>query len=190
MPAPDPARITQLLAQAGAGDPEALQRAFPIVYDELRRLASAYLARESDGHTLQPTALVHEAYIRLLGREAVHARDTGEFLAIAAQAMRRILVDHARSRGRVKRGGDATRVTLDAAAALFEESAIDLVALDDALGELERVDARKARLVELRFYAGLGVAEAAAALGIAPRTAELDWTMARAFLRAKLDESA
>ncbi|MAG58632.1 MAG: RNA polymerase subunit sigma-70 [Planctomycetes bacterium] len=186
---PSPERVTQILKQAGKGDQEALRQIFPLVYGELRRLAGRYLAGESEGHTLQPTALVHEAYLRLLKRDEFHAEDTAQFLGIAAQAMRRILVDHARTRGRAKRGGHAARVILDDTAELFESSAIDLLALEDALDELARVDERKVRLVELRFYAGLGIKEVAAALGIAPRTAELDWTMARAFLRSHTEGS-
>lgn len=187
MESPSPARLTRLLQAAQAGDGDAFNQVFPMVYGELRRLAGRYLRDESDGHTLQPTALVHEAYLRLLQRDELHVRTTGEFLAVAAQAMRRILVDHARARGRAKRGGGKARVPLDDLAELFEESAMDLIGLDEALEELARVDPRKVRLVELRFYAGLSVEEAAGVLGVARRTAELDWTTTRAFLRARLD---
>lgn len=180
--------VTVLLEAVTRGSTEASERLFPLVYDELRRLAQSMLAGERPGHTLQATALVHEAYMKLVGQRSVGWRGRADFMAVAAQAMRRILVDHARGRNREKRGGGAGRMSLDDAAAVYQERAMDLVALDEALTRLAAMDERKARLVELRFFGGMTMDEAAAMLEIPLRTAERDWTAARAWLRAALEE--
>jgi RNA polymerase sigma-70 factor, ECF subfamily len=169
----------------GPGDvpPEKL---FPALYGELRRIAAGLLAREGAGHTLDPTALVHEAYMKLAGQRTHGWPDRTAFVGIAAQAMRRILVDHARTTGAQKRGGSGRRIELTDAIAAFEERAIDLLGLDAALTELAALDDRKAKLVEIRFFGGLSVEEAATALGMTLRTAERDWAFARAWLRNRL----
>lgn len=172
-------------AQAGP-PPEEL---FPALYAELRRIAAGLLAKEGGGHTLDPTALVHEAYMKLAAQRSHAWPDRAAFIGIAAQAMRRILVDHARTAGAQKRGGDARRIELTDAVAAFEERAIDLLGLDAALTELAALDDRKARLVEVRFFGGLSVEEAAAAMGTTLRTAERDWAFARAWLRDRLTRS-
>jgi RNA polymerase sigma factor (TIGR02999 family) len=164
---------------------QAIDGLAPLVYEQLRSLAEACLRRERPGHTLQPTALVHEAYLKLAGQRTAGWTSRAQFLGVAAQAMRRILVDHARARGRDKRNG-GPRIPLEDAAALAEERAIDLVALDESLDVLATMDPQKARLVELRFFAGLTAPEAAEVLGVSLRTVERDWTMARAWLRARI----
>ena len=173
----------------GARRPGGPDGAFPlsVVYEQLRSLAEKCLRDERPGHTLQPTALVHEAYLKLSGQRSAGWKDRGEFLGVAAQAMRRILVDHARMRGREKRGGGQARVPLDEAIAIAGERALDLVALDESLGVLAGIDPQKARIVELRFFAGLTAQEAADALGISLRAVERDWTMARAWLRGRIE---
>lgn len=185
---PGPARLTLLLRAAGAGDGTAMEELFAHAYRELRDLAARQLRTERAAHTLQPTALVHEAYLRLMQQETLGARTPAEFLGVAAVAMRRILVDHARKRGRRKRGGGVEATALDELALSFDERAVDLLALDEALDLLAQRDPTKARLVELRFFAGMAMAEAAAVLGLPLRTAERDWTVARAFLRGRLGE--
>jgi RNA polymerase sigma-70 factor (ECF subfamily) len=156
------------------------------VYGELRALASAHLARERAGHTLQTTALAHEAWLRLVGREALGAGDRDRYLALAAQAIRRILIDHARRKRAAKRDARRVELDLETAPAIGGEPGPDLLALDEALRRLEELHERQARLVELRFFAGLSMDEAARALGVSPRTAALDWSMARAWLHAEL----
>lgn len=182
--------VTQLLQAAVGGSRSAVDQLLSLVYDELRRLAQGYLAGERSGHTLQATALVHEAYLKLVGQESVGFKDRSQFFAAAATAMRRILVDHSRTRKRIKRGGQVNIGPLDDAVIAFEQRSLDLVALDEALEDLARVYPRKARLVELRFFAGLSMDEAAGVMEMSPRTAERDWTMARAWLRSALEESA
>lgn len=154
----------------------------PVVYDELRKLAGAYLRRERPDHTLQPTALAHEAYLKLIDQRVGRWQNRTHFFGIAAQVMRRILVDHARATRAEKRGGDVRRVTLDEAAAWANPANIDLIALDDALKSLAAKDARKARVVELRFFGGLSVEETAEVLGVAAVTVMRDWALAKAFL--------
>lgn len=183
--APPPGAATEILRLAGEGDPGAADRLMPLVYAELRRLAQSWLAGERAGHTLTATALVHEAYLRLAGGPGLPT-ERGAFLAVAARAMGRILVDHARARKAQKRGGDGPRVPLDDAVAWFEERSIDLPDLGGAIARLAAHDARKARLVELRFFAGMSVDQAAMAMGIPQRTAERDWTHARAWLKNAL----
>lgn len=183
---PPPDEVTQLLRAWRDGDRGALDRLMPRVYDELRRVAGRYLRHERPDHTLQPTALVHEAYLRLIGAERPQWRDRIHFYAVAAQVMRRILVDHARAHQAGKRGGGARRVPLDARLEAGVERAADLVALDDALTALAAVDARKARIVELHHFAGLTVAETAEALGLSVSTIVLEARLARAWLAAAL----
>ena len=186
--------VTGLLQAWGAGDASALDALFPIVYDELRQRAGRVLGRERAGHTLQPTALVHEAYLRLVDQQRVQWEGRSQFFAIAARVMRRVLVDHARARLAGKRGAGAQHVTLidarfdvDAAsAAVSVDEAVDLLALDDALQRLVAFDARKARLVELRYFAGLSIPEAAESLGVSQATVIRDWNVARRWLHREL----
>lgn len=182
-----PGPITEVLRLAGGGDAGATRELLPLVYAELRRLAQNYLSGERPDHTLTATALVHEAYLRLADATALPG-ERAAFFAVAAQAMRRILVDHARAHKSQKRGGSGRRIPLDDAVSWFEERTIDLGDLDLAMNRLAEFDPRKARLVELRFFAGMSVEQAAAVLGIPLRTAERDWTHARAWLRTELNE--
>lgn len=165
------------------------ERLTPLLYEELRRLAGVYLRQERPNHTLQPTALLHEAYLRLASRP-LRIRDRGHFLALASQAMRRILVDHALKRRTQKRGGGCQPVGLDQAADWFEQRSRDVLALDLALNALATIDPLQSRIVELRFFGGLTSAEAAELLGMAPRTLEREWQMARAWLRRELAGAA
>jgi len=185
-------RATTLLRTFAGGDAHAADELTPMLYDQLRALAGSVMAQERASHTLQPTALVHEAYVRLIDQRTLDPGDRGAFLGLAATVMRRILVDHARARGRVKRGGGFRRVEIgegdlrapDAPGLLPE----DIEAMDRALTELAELDARKARLVELRFFAGLDESGAAEVLGISRATASREWRMARAWLAQRLDE--
>ena len=175
--------ITQLLDSAAAGDTHAAAELLPLVYDELRKLAAARLAEEKPGQTLQATALVHEAYLRLVGGDPERPWDgRGHFFAAAAEAMRRILIDRARDRRRHKRGGDWRRLRLEQIDHFAEELPDDLLAIDEALGKLAREDATCGELVKLRFFSGLTLAEAAEALGLARRTADRCWAFARSWL--------
>ncbi len=179
--------VTRILSAIENGDPKAADQLLPLVYDELRKLASQKLAQENPGQTLQATALVHEAYLRLVDAEG--AQDwysRGHFFAAAAEAMRRIIIDRARDRRRLKRGGDGQRVDLDLGHIPDEAPNEDLLALDEALQRLERDDPVSANLVKLRFFAGLGQAEAAKALGLPRRTADRHWAFARAWLYDRL----
>ncbi len=171
------------------GYSDAADELLPLVYDEFRIMAQRYLARERPDHTLDPTALVHEAFMKLIDQNRVDWKGRAHFFAVAAQAMRRILVDHARHHSRLKRGGDRQRVSLDEQLAPGEQRTEDLVALDDALEQLAQLDSRQARIVELRFFAGLTVEEVAETLGVSKRTIEGDWTMARAWLRRELSNA-
>jgi RNA polymerase sigma factor (TIGR02999 family) len=175
--------ITRLLDAAATGDPRAAAQILPLVYDELRKLAAARMAAEAPGHTLNPTALVHEAYLRLIGDQQFDGR--GHFFAAAAEAMRRILVDHARARMAAKRGA-GRRVTIDLNRVSGPDPDEDLLAVHDALGRLAGVDSRVANLVILRYFGGRTAREAAEDLGIAPRTADTWWAYARAWLAAEL----
>jgi RNA polymerase sigma factor (TIGR02999 family) len=171
--------VTRVLSAIDQGDPHAAEQLLPLVYDELRKLAAQKLAQEKPGQTLQATALVHEAYLRLVGVEKAQQWDSrGHFFAAAAEAMRRILVDNARRKRRPKHGGDRKRLDLDAAAPIALTPADDLVELDEALSRLERTDAVAARLVKLRYFAGLSMPQAAEALGMPLRTTERNWTYA------------
>jgi RNA polymerase sigma factor (TIGR02999 family) len=174
--------VTRLLVAWGDGDEEALQRLMPLVHDELHRLARIYMRRERPGHTLQTTALLNEAYLRLVDAGRVRWQSRGHFLGIAARSMRRILVDHARSRGSAKRGANAAHVPLEDAAGISADRGADLVALDEALQALAQFDARKARVVELRFFGGSTVAETAEVLGVSEDTVLRDWRLARSWL--------
>ena len=174
--------MTTLLLRWGAGDQTAYQELVPIVYEELHRMAHRYMKRERIGHTLQTTALVNEVYLRLVDQKETDWQNRAQFFAISAQLMRRILVDYARQQKYEKRGGGARKVSLDEAACLSEENAPELVALDEALNELAKVDPRKVRVVELRFFGGLNVAETAAVMGIHENTVVRDWSTARAWL--------
>jgi RNA polymerase sigma factor (TIGR02999 family) len=181
------ADLTQLLVAAAAGDPKAAAELLPLVYDELRRLAAARLAGERPGQTLQPTALVHEAYLRLIGGNAeAHWNGRGHYFAAAAEAMRRILVESARGKARAKRGGDWRRVDFEELDPTTAVTPDQLVALDDALGRLAALDSLAGQLVKLRYFAGLSLDEAAASLGISTATAYRHWAYARAWLRDEL----
>ena len=180
-----------MLADVAAGDRDAAASLFAIVYDELRRLAASALRRERPDHTLQPTALVHEAYLRLADEPDARWENRAHFLAVAAQAMRRILVDHARGRNAQKRGSGEVLRPLDGidVEAFSAGPAIDLLALDEALARLALLDARQARVVELRFFGGLTVEETAAVTGLSDRTVKREWQMARAWLRREMARS-
>ena len=175
-------QVTQLLRAWSDGEPAALEKLMPLVYEELHRLAKRYMARERPGHTLQPTALVNEAYLRLIDCSRVRWQDRNHFFAISARVMRRILVDFARSRHHLKRGGAAHPMSLDEALVVSCEQSPDLVALDDALGRLAAIDSRKSQVVELRFFGGLSVEEAAEVLSVSPRTVMREWSLAQAWL--------
>jgi RNA polymerase sigma factor (TIGR02999 family) len=183
--------VTHILCAIEEGDPHAAAQLLPLVYDELRKLAAQRLAQEKPGQTLQATALVHEAYLRLVdGKHAPHWNGRGHFFAAAAQAMRRILVENARRKRRLKRGGGAAREALDESNLVAPTVPDDLVALDGALAQLAAVDPRAAELVNLRYFAGLTIPQAAKVLGIAPRTADFLWAYARAWLLHKIEGDA
>ena len=187
-----PRLVTQILdAASGLSREEVLERLAPVVYDELKVLARAQLRKERPGHTLQATALVHEAYIRLAGEQPAPWQDRGHFFRAGARAMRRILIEHARRRGRKKRGGGAAaaRVSLSAIGAPDWDDPYRMLALDEALWRLEQEDARSAEVVQLRYFGGLSVPETAEALNISERTVKREWTFARAWLRAALSEA-
>ena len=179
-------QVTGLMARAAAGDHQATSELFPLVYDELRRLAGVHLAQERANHTLQPTALVHEAYLRLVGPGDVVWENRAHFFGAAAKAIRRILTDHARGKGRRKRGGGQARVPLESVDAGAGELDLDLVALDEALDRLTELDPAKARVVELRYFAGLSLDETAQAMGISVATVSRHWEFARVWLRDEL----
>lgn len=185
--------VTRILHALADGDPQAASQLLPLVYDELRELAGHRLARMSPGQTLQPTALVHEAYLRLVGdegAEASHWDNRAHFFAAAAEAMRRILVENARRKGRHKRGGGLTRINFDAVEQVAApEVREDLLALDEALTKLTSVDSQSAQLVQLRYFAGLSIPEAAETLGVSPRTADRLWAFARAWLLREIGGS-
>ncbi len=176
--------VTRLLQELGAGVPDAADRLAPLVYEELHRLAAIAMRRETSGHTLQPTELVHEAFMRLAGQRS-DWKNRGQFYGIAAQAIRRILIDHARRRQAAKRD-HGIRVTLDESISGGNGNQLELIELDDALRRLEELDSRQARVVELRYFAGLSVEEVAEVLEVSPATVKRDWTFARAFLLREL----
>jgi len=177
-----PQEVTQLLIDWSNGDQQAFERLLPLVYGELRKLAARYLARERQNHTLQSTALVHEAYIRMIDQNRVQWKNRAQFFGVAAQMIRRILVDHARSHHAAKRGSGAIKLSLDEAMAVPGGRDLDLVALDDSLHTLAELDGQQARIVELRFFGGLSIEETAEVLGISPATVKRDWASAKAWL--------
>ena len=185
-----PREVTLLLQKWCSGDPEALEKLVPLVYDELRRLARIYMARERSGHVLQTSALVHEAYLRLIDANQVQWKDRVHFFAVSANVMRRILVQFARSRNARKRGGEALRVDLDEAMVPSPGRDAVLVALDDALTALAEIDPREAKVVELRFFGGLTEIETAEVLGVSDRTVRQDWNHAKAWLMGELKGTA
>lgn len=183
-----PDGITQLLIDWGKGDQAALEKLMPLVYSELRRLANNYLRRERTGHTLQPTALVNEAYLKLVSQKNAKWQNRAQFFAISAQLMRRILVDHARRHHALKRGGsEQQRLSITTAEKLVAQPEIDLLALNEALDELAKMDLQQSRIVELKFFGGLSIEETAEVLGIGHATVEREWKSARAWLRRQLE---
>jgi len=182
-------RVTRMLGEVQAGNLEAADELLPLVYAELRRLARSRMAREKHAHSVQPTSLVHQAYLRLLGDQQPHWEGRGHFFAAAAEAMRRILIERARQRASLKRGGDMQRVEYDEAQAKSEPRAEDLLALDAALDGLEAKDPTMANIVKLRYFAGLTVPETADALGLSPRSVNRLWTAARAWLHREMGDS-
>ena len=178
--------VTELLVAWGEGDKAALDELMPVVYDELRRLAQNYLSRERPGHTLQTTALVHEAYLRLVDQKSVNWQNRAQFFGIAANMMRRILINHARDRKAQKREGYATKVSLDDAVSFFEKRELDLVALDEALDTLAALDPQQTQIVEMRFFGGLTIEEVSEVLGISPATTKREWDSAKLWLRRQL----
>jgi len=185
---PDPSRITLMLDRAKEGDAAALDELMPVVYQELRRLAGHILRSERPDHTLQATALVNEAYLRLVGAESVNWHNRAHFFGAAARAIRRILIDHARSKARLKRGGDQARAPLDEMLIVSPERDERLLELNDALTRLAEAAPQKARVVELRFFGGLTEEEAAEVLGVSTRTVTRDWRFARAWLHSEMNE--
>lgn len=180
--------MTQLLVDWGNGDSHALEKLTPLVYSELKRLAARYLRRERSDHTLQSTALVHEAWLRLIDQRQVHWQNRAQFFGVAAEMIRRILIDHARSHQAAKRGDGAIKLSLDEALFTPDRRDLDLVALDDALQDLARLDPQQSRLVELRYFAGLSIEESAEVLGVSPATVKREWAAARAWLYRELME--
>ena len=187
MTSPAPKGVTQLLIAWSNGEEDALEKLVPLIYDELRRIARRYMKREPAGHTLQTTALVNEAYLRLIEQKGMKWQNRAHFFAISAQLMRRILVSMARARHANKRGGEARQVSLDEALVISEERAAELVALDEAMNELAALDPRRSRVVELRYFGGLSVEETAEVLNISPETVMRDWKRAKSWLYAELN---
>ena len=185
-----PQAVTQLLVDWGNGDRQALEKLTPLVYQELKRLAARYLRRERREHTLQSTALVHEAWLRLIDQNHVHWQNRAQFFGIAAEMIRRILIDHARNRQAAKRGDGAIKLSLDEALGAPDRRDFDLVALDDALGDLAKLDPKQGKLVELRFFAGLSIEESAEVLGVSPATVKREWAVAKAWLYRELSARA
>jgi len=183
---PPRGRATEILKAVGEGDPRAAEQLLPCVYAELRTLARALMAKTPPGNTLQPTALVHQAYLRVVGDQDPGWNSRGHFFAAAAQAMRRILVEQARRKAAVKHGGGQRRTDIDGAEVAIESPGEDILAVDEALELLAQLDARKARVVELRYFVGLDIAETAQVLGVSAPTVERDWRFARAFLYDQL----
>jgi RNA polymerase sigma factor (TIGR02999 family) len=184
-----PHDVTQLLQDWSGGDQTAVDKLMPLVYEELRRLAHQYMRREKPGNTLQTSALVNEAYVRMVDQSKIQWESRAHFFGIAARLMRQILVDQARRRNFAKRGGGAIRVSLNDATAVAQEQSASVIALDDALKALEHEDPRKCRIVELRFFGGMSIDEAAEALTVSPGTVMREWTFARAWLRKQMSAS-
>jgi RNA polymerase sigma factor (TIGR02999 family) len=185
-----PQAVTQLLVDWGNGDRQALEKLTPLVYQELKRLAARYLRRERREHTLQSTALVHEAWLRLIDQNHVHWQNRAQFFGIAGEMIRRILIDHARNRQAAKRGDGAIKLSLDEALGAPDRRDFDLVALDDALKDLANFDPKQGKLVELRFFAGLSIEESAEVLGVSPATVKREWAAAKAWLYRELSARA
>ena len=185
--ASSPDEVTLMLIRWSNGERDALDQLIPVVYGELRKLARRALGRERRDHTLQPTALVHEAYMRLVDQRSVNWQNRAHFFAIASQAMRRIVVDHARRHNALKRGGDNLKVELEAAMLLPGAKDVDVVKLDDALTALAAFDPHQSRIVELRFFGGLSIEQTAEVIGISPATVKRDWSMAKAWLHRELE---
>jgi RNA polymerase sigma factor (TIGR02999 family) len=190
VPAASSSRISRLLADWSQGNEEAREALIPVVYHELRRIARRHLWHERPDHTLQSAALVNEAYLRLVRQDAPQWQDRAHFLAVAAQLMRHILVDHARARLTGKRGGGAPRLSLDAELVPAQKREFDLVALDDALAKLATLDVQQSRLIELRFFGGLSIEETAVVLGVSPATVKREWATARAWLQREMKKEA
>jgi RNA polymerase sigma factor (TIGR02999 family) len=188
--APDRNEMTRWLLAGSGGDVRALEALLPLVYDELHRQAVCFFHRERAGHTLQPTALVNEVYLRLINQHEVNWQNRAQFFAIAAEMMRRILVSHARARQAQKRGGAVQQITLDEGLAAEPQRDLNLLALDDALTRLEQLDPEKSRMVELRFFSGLSVEETAEVMGVSPRTIDRKWQMAKAWLHREIGKAA
>ena len=188
MPSRPRSNLTLLLKQYAEGEPGAMEKIAPEVYAELRKVAKNYMRRERPSHTLQPTALVNEAFLKIFNGKEVQWESRAHFFAVAAQIMRHILMDHAKGKKRVKRGGGAVRVTFDEKIHFSEKAGTDLLALDGALKNLAEIDARRARIVELRYFGGLSVEETAAVLGMSPTTVKRDWALARAWLHRELSK--
>jgi RNA polymerase sigma-70 factor, ECF subfamily len=184
---PDKGEVTRWLVAGSGGDPHALESLLPLVYEELHRQAVRFFRQERVGHTLQPTALVNEVYLRLINQHEVSWQNRAQFFGIAAQMMRRILVSHARGRAAKKRGGAAQHITLDEELAAAPQRDLNLLALDDALSRLETIDPDKSRMVELRFFSGLSVEETAEVMGVSPRTIDRQWQMAKAWLHREIN---
>lgn len=178
--------VTRLLVAWGNGDQAALDRLMPLVYAELRRLARNYMSRERPGHTLQSTALVNEAYLRLVDQENMRWENRAHFFGIAVRLMRQILIEHARGKQAAKRGGGQYRLSLSKVDRVASAPDLDLLALDEALGRLEALDPQKGRIVELRYFGGLGIEETAEVIGKSPATVKRDWSIARAWLRSEI----
>ena len=188
MPTPSPQEVTQLLADWGKGDRSALDKLLPLVHSELRRIAQRQMSQERPGHTLQATALVNEAYLKLAGQQKFEWQNRAHFFAVCAQVMRHILIDHARAHGREKRGGGAIQVSLNDALVVAEDQAAHFLALDEALRVLERLDPQKGKIVELRYFGGLSIEEAAEVLNVSPRTVRREWQHAKAWLYRMMTE--
>ncbi len=180
--------VTQFLIDLSKGDERAVDELLPAVYDELRRIAKYYMSRERVSHTLQPTALVHETYLKLIDQRQVDWKNRAHFFGLAAEIMRRILVNHARDKKAEKRGGDVQQVSLSVAVESFEKPDLDILALNEALEELAKIDARKARVVELKFFGGLTTKEIAEVLQISDATVEREWSFARAWLYSRMKD--
>lgn len=188
MPTISTQEVTQLLADWGRGDRSAFDKLYPLVHDELRRIARRQMSQERPGHTLQATALVNEAYLKLAGQDGLEWHNRAHFYAVCAKVMRHILIDHARSHARDKRGGGVVQVSLDEVAIAFEERAEELVALDEALASLEQMDPRKGEIVQLRYFGGLSIEETAEVLDVSPRTVRREWRRAKAWLYRMISE--
>jgi RNA polymerase sigma factor (TIGR02999 family) len=188
MPTPSPQEVTQLLADWAKGDRSALDKLFPLVHSELRRIAQRQMSQERPGHTLQATALVNEAYLKLAGQQGFDWQNRAHFFAVCAQVMRHILIDHARAHARDKRGGGAVKVSLNDALVVVEDQTAHFIALDEALRVLERLDPQKGKIVELRYFGGLSVEEAAEVMNISPRTVRREWQRAKAWLYRMMTE--